>query len=261
MKLPRRFVFYGHANAYSGWLYRPEHLNLSSGASAALSPAGGEVEASQKRQRFPPYLTVGAARATARGRFDKRRDALAASRGKCSEDELTSTTDCTVEIEDIRLDEARFRVKHLRAGLVSKSPEVGKESPVRLARDTFLKGVSIDGYELAVSIDTKTFSEHDTFDKALKHLKRTAPVFEQHDRLIYTTVATRLEWVDRAHPDASIDGNMLKVANFGRIYFGELFIEDSTRRLTLMRAHLGSPIGGQIGFGNVGTNGSWYPPT
>ena len=261
MKLARRFVFYGHANAYSGWLYRPEHLNVSSAASAALSPTGGDVEASQKRQRFGPYLTVGAARAGARGRFDKRRDAVAASHGRCGEDELTATTDCTVDIEDIRLDEARFRVKHLRAGLVSKSPAIGKESPVRLARDTFLTGVSIDGFELAVTIDTKSFGEHDTFDKVLKHLKRHAPVFEQHDRLIYTTVATKVKWVGRAHPDATIEGHMLRVANFGRIYFGELFVEESMRRLTLMRAHLGSPIGAQIGFGNVGTNGSWYPPT
>jgi len=40
-----------------------------------------------------------------------------------------------------------------------------------------------------------------------------------------------------------------------------LFIQRASWRMTLLRAHLGSPIGLRVGFVDVGANGSWYPPT
>ena len=43
MDLTPRFVFHGHACAYSGRLYRPEDITIPSPASSALSVAGGRV--------------------------------------------------------------------------------------------------------------------------------------------------------------------------------------------------------------------------
>lgn len=261
MNLARRFVFHGHACAYSGRLYRPEDLIIPSPASAALSVTGGLSEASSKRQRFTPYLSVGRAQVRADGRFDDRKKAIAMTHGRVAEDALTATTICAAEIEDIALDSRRFQVKQIRGGLTSTSPRRGAQPPIRLARQTAIRGVTIDGYKLTVTIDTKGFEEAGTFDALLKRARKHAPVFEQHDGIIYTTIVSRLAWSGRAHPTATIDGHMLYVPGFGRVYFGEMFVEPSVRRLTLMRAHLGSPTGIRVGFGDIGTNGSWYPPT
>ncbi|MFO7303253.1 MAG: hypothetical protein DIU54_012635 [Acidobacteriota bacterium] len=260
MKSERRFLFHGHACAYSGRLYRPEDLIIASPASAALSVAGGLSEARARRQRFTPYLSVGPARASAQGRFDDRRKAVAMTHGKLAEDDLTSTTACEVEIEDIALDDKRFRVESLRGGLTARSPLKGNEPPIHLVRGTAISGVSIDGHTLVVKIDTKRFSKPASFAALARDLRKSA-VFEAHDTILYTSIVSSLEWSGKPHPTAKITGHELYVPEFGRVYFGELFIERSAWRLTLMRAHLGSPIGLRVGFGDVGTNGAWYPPT
>jgi hypothetical protein len=52
---------------------------------------------------------------------------------------------------------------------------------------------------------------------------------------------------------------MVIVPNFGKVYFGELLMSALERRMTLARFELGSPLGGYVGGGDVGSNGSWYP--
>lgn len=261
MDIARRFTFHGHACAYSGRLYRPDDITIASPASAALSVAGGLSEASAKRQRFASYLRVGKSFVSTRGQFDDRKRAVAMTHGRLGEDELVSSTVCSAEVHDIVMDDKRFKVKEVRASLSGASPAKGNEPPIRLGK-TAIKGVSMDGYELTVTLDVKPFQKHDTFDALLKNADRKkGPFFDAREGVIYTSIVRELAWAGKAHPDAVIDRHCLYVPGFGRVYFGELFIDRSSRRLTMLRAHLGSPIGLRAGFADVGTNGSWYPPT
>ena len=59
---------------------------------------------------------------------------------------------------------------------------------------------------------------------------------------------------------ARISGHSVHVKDFGTVFFGEMLITGHTRRLTMVRMQLGSPESGSIAFGEVETNGSWYPP-
>lgn len=262
MDIARRFIFHGHACAYSGRLYRPDDITIASPASAAISVCGGLSEASAKRQKFASYLSVGKSSASAHGRFDDRKRAVAMSHGRLGEDELVSSTECSAEVHDIVMDDKRFKVKEARGSLSAASPAKGNEPPITLGKHTSIRGVSMDGYELTVTLDLKPFQKYDTFDALVKNADRKkGPIFESRQDVIYTSVVRELKWAGKAHPEAVIDGHCLYVPGFGRVYFGELFINRSSRRLTMVRAHLGSPIGLRAGFADVGTNGSWYPPT
>lgn len=266
MEIARRFLFHGHACAYSGRLYRPKDITIPSPASAALSITGGVSFAEGKRQRFPPFMTVGKCSASAKGQFDDRKRAVEMTHGRLGEDALTSSTVCAATVEDIELDEKRFRVKYLNAVLQASSPSKGNEPGIRLGRQTVIRGVSMDGHELAVTLDVSRFQSADSFDAILKTgrtsvKKGEGPILQNHGDVLYTTIVRGMKWVGKAHPTAVIDGHELYVPGFGRVYFGELVVDRSSRRLTLVRAHLGSPIGLRVGFGDVGSNGSWYPPT
>lgn len=262
MDLIRRFVFHGHACAYSGRLYRPENIIIPSPASSALSVAGGSAESAGKRQRFDPFLRVGSSWTSAQGAFTNQKDAVAMTHGQIPETSLSSSTILSAEVKKIAADDKRLRVEFLRAGLVAANPGKSGEPPIQVAPDTRIDAVTIDGYELTVVLDLKRFENADTF-AALSRLsaKAAGPVFERHPQVIYTTIVRELKWKRKPHPTAILEGHCLYVPEFGRVYFGELTAERTARRLTMMRLHLGSPISIRVGFGDVGANGSWYPPT
>jgi hypothetical protein len=262
MDIARRFIFHGHACAYSGRLYRPEDITITSPASAVLSVAGGRAEASAKRQRFKNYLSVGKSSVSAHGQFDDRKRAVAMTHGRVREDELVSSTTCSAEVHDIVMDDKRFKVKELRAALDGASPGKGNEPPIRLGRQTTIKGVSMDGYDLTVTLDLKRFQKHDTLDALVRNAEsKKGPYFDARVGVMYTSIVRELKWAGKAHPTAVIDRHCLYVPGFGRVYFGEMIVDGASRRLTMLRAHLGSPIALRAGFADVGTNGSWYPPT
>jgi hypothetical protein len=71
----------------------------------------------------------------------------------------------------------------------------------------------------------------------------------------------KIEWDGTPHPNAEIHGHVVYVPEFGKIYFGEMFITGHYRRLTMVRFQLGSPDGGEIVAADGETNGSNWPPT
>jgi hypothetical protein len=78
--------------------------------------------------------------------------------------------------------------------------------------------------------------------------------------LIYGTVVSSLEWQGNPPEGAVITGNSVRIPGFGTIYFGEILIEESFRRLTLLRFQLGSENGGCGSAGETQSNGSTWPP-
>lgn len=258
----RRFVFHGHACAYSGRLYRPEHLVIPSPASAAVSVAGGLSEStSATRKRWGGYLSVGASTAIASAGFDDKKQAVAMSHGKVGEETLASTTTASAEINGIVADDKRIQIEQVSVSLVATPSRDGGQSSIRIGRKSAIRGVTIDGHTLQVTLDLKRFDEEATFDACARSSQGKALVYAAHKDLIHTTLVTGLAWRGKPHPTAVIEDNSVYVEGLGRIYFGEIFIERAARRVTMLRLHLGSPIALRVGFGDVGTNGSWYPPT
>ena len=284
MHLPRRFVFRAHASAIGGRLYRPIDLPLASPAAAALTVSGGVSEARAARVSCRPFLSAGEAIARVEGGYDDRAQAVAWTHGRLDEDEMTTVTTAFCAVRDLRVARARLTIRRLQAGLVSRSAGSGSESSIALARATAIDGVAIDGHPLAVTIDHAPFEQLDTRAKLVaaaagprfahryggNFLMTTAlagrrapkrPRLADEGGLILATIVSSVAWKRRPHPKARIEGHTVVVPDFGRIYFGEMFIAADARRLTLLRLKLGSPEGGNGTVTEVETNGSWYPPT
>jgi hypothetical protein len=283
MEIKRRFVFHGEAAAYGGRLVRPADIIIEARGGSSLPVAGGRCRSELQPAHFGDFIQVGSASTFAEGLFDDLKQAVEASFGRVRLDALTTTTTVNAEVRDIVVGtKPRLTVKRLRAALVSKSPSASSETSVRMADDNAVQGVDIDGHKLVVELVTKAFQQYDTYSR----LRSAAddPRFEKEygdclltksvsdgrpappsGRLvegragIYATIVKSIRWDGAPYPGATIDHHVVTVPNFGAIYFGEIFVTRDSRRLTMMRLELGSPVGGVVAFAEVQDNGLWYP--
>jgi hypothetical protein len=106
---------------------------------------------------------------------------------------------------------------------------------------------------------SKKFGQHFVADAALAGQVRRAGLVVRNG-LVYTTIVEKITWVNnKPFPKSRIDGHVVTIPNFGKIFFGELLIGGAERRLTMVRFEMGSPVGGWADGGGVDTNGSYYP--
>jgi hypothetical protein len=283
MDIKRRFVFFGNAAAYGGRLVRPADIVIEARGGSSLPVTGGRCQSALQAVQFGDFIRVGSATTFAEGLFDDLKQAVEASFGRVRPDTLTTTTTVNAEVHDIVVGtKPRLSVKRLRAALVSKSPTASDETGIRMADDSAVQGVDIDGHILVVELATKAFQQYDTYSK----LRSAAddPVFARDNgdclltqsvsdgrpappsgRLVegragvYATIVKNIRWDGEPFPGATIDHHLVTVPNFGKIFFGEIFIKRDSRRLTMMRLELGSPDGGDAAFAEVEDNGIWSP--
>lgn len=73
-------------------------------------------------------------------------------------------------------------------------------------------------------------------------------------------LVTIVKKITTKHPDVELIGsNGLRLKDYGSIFLGELLIQQNHRRLTMLRAQLGSPVGGTVVCGEVESNGTMVP--
>lgn len=286
MELTRRFVFKGYASALSGQLYVPKTTIIDlDGGSCALGLAGGRSRSEVQSKSFGDAVKIGAAASWCEGIFDDEKRARAVVSHEARQEELTSTTTVNTEIKEMTVGNNKgpfFTAKRIRATLISRSPDGSGEPRIAPAKETVIEGAAIDGFGLTISLNLSLFQTNDTRakivavadDKKLskadrRNLSMHTPLERQSQpfrpRLvssqdtIYTTIVRDIKWTGKPYPKAEIEENSVVVPDFGRIFFGELLIGTSERRLTMVRFELGSPLRGYVGGGDVGSNGSWYP--
>lgn len=292
MDMTPRFFFYGHAAAISGRMYRPRAFYVDAEGASALTPAGG-LSRSEISGRSIGTLSFRRASTLAEGRFEDERQALALTHRRVREDELKTETTVAAEVEGLTVGtKPRLAVRLARGVLTSQSPEVSGQPAIQLGRDTDIRGVSIDGYTLTIRLNHELYGRADTLAKLQssiddrrfleRHASSLLPASQATSRrgsarsrqrdllaearaafrkeVLYATIVRSIEWAGgRRHPGGSIDGHVVTVKNFGMIFFGEILISSSSRRLTMMRLELGSPEGGRVAIASVGKNGGWVP--
>lgn len=279
MDIERRFVFRGSATPAGGRISRPKELVIETSGASALTVTGGRSRGQVGRARFGEFASFQSASTLAEGLFDDRAKTRELTLRRVAEESLTTTTTVRAEVRQVVVGSApALRVEHLRAALVARSPGASGEPSIKTA-ELRIAGVSIGGHALLVELDTELFERQDTRAKLLtavdkpaivrKHgasLLLSGPAAQQRRRLlvqadgtIYASVVKEIRWKGKPYPGATIDHHVVVVPNLGRIYFGEIFIDAISRRLTMLRLALGSPVGGFLAFDEVQTNGGWYP--
>lgn len=281
MEIKRRFIFRGNAAAFGGRIVRPQDVILEASGASVLTVAGGRSTWSTKEVRFGDFVRLRSASTFAEGLFDDTKKAIALSHGKVAEDTLTATTVVRAEVKELSVgSKPQLKIKAIRASLTSTSPAASYEPSIKLHNDTTVDGVTIDGHKLEVEIERGVFQRYDTRAKLLT--AADDPKFvKEHGGLLYMnqptagapppsrgrlmresgyilgTIVKRITWGGKPFPGAVIDENSVIVPDFGTIYFGEILINASARRLTMVRLDLGSPTGGSGVYVEVDTNGTW----
>jgi hypothetical protein len=276
MELRRRFVFRGNAAGFGGRIVRPNDVILQSTGGSCLPVTGGRSAWSENNVDLADFVRLRSSSTSAEGRLDDTKKAIELSHGRGEEGTLTTTTRVRAEVRDLTVGAKPFpllKVNSVRATLTATSPSDGYEPSIKLHDDTAFDDISINGHQLDVEIEKTIFQRHDTHTALLKaaddpgwvkehghHFYMNTPArggLVRGSGYILGTIVKRIKWRDRPFDGAEIDENSLIVKDFGTIFFGEILINASARRLTMLRLKLGSPTGGDAVFVEVDTNGSW----
>jgi hypothetical protein len=281
MELTKRFLFRGNASALSGLFYRPKPVIVDMPGASSLGVSGGRSQSRIQGSSFGDVMRFGSAMTLAEGTYDDVKLATAVSNHEAEPFTLNSTTKVVSEIRELAVGQKPlFRAKLIRGALVSRSPAGSGEPSIAPGPGTAIQGVDIGGFALNVVLNATLFRQYDTRSKvaAAADDPKLARKFSQHfvanaavtgqvrraglvvrNGLVYTTIVEKISWVSKPYPKSSIDGHVVTIPDFGKIFFGELLIGGAERRLTMVRFDMGSPIGGWADGGGVDTNGSYYP--
>ena len=284
MDLTRRFVFRGNASAVAGQIYRPKTIIVdANGGASSLGVSGGRSRSKIGGASFGDIIKFGSAFTLADGLFDDEKQAAAVTDHKGRQSQLSTTTTVTAETREISVGvKPVVTIKRVRGTLVSRSPQAGSGEPsIAPARDTTIQGVTIAGNPLTVNLNIGLFQKYDTRSKVLAAaddpkcfrgygnqlvtgatidgIAPERPGLISRDGVIYTTIVKELKWESKPPKNARIDGHSVIVNDFGTVYFGELLISGTERRMTMVRFEIGSPVGGYCDYVDVGSNGTFFP--
>jgi hypothetical protein len=279
-----RYVFHSHAAAFGGHIVRPKDIVLEANGASALLVTGGRSVAHLPRTRYDEFFEVESAHTFAEGLFEDPAKFVEVTHHRAQEHSLTAVTRVHAEVKGFALGrKPRLMIKRLRAELNGRSPLGSGQPSIRVGRDVALEGVTIDGHTLVVELNPLPFQQFDTHAKLLVAADDPAFVRESGDALymtrrfngqpdfppsgrliesrgtIYATIVKSIRWDGAPFPASEIDHNVVTLPDFGRVFFGELLISRDSRRLTMVRAALGSDAGGSASAGDVQDNGSWSP--
>jgi hypothetical protein len=278
----RRFVFRGNAAAFGGHIIRPDDLVIEAHGASSLPVTGGRSVSRVGPPPQNPYFHIDSAETFAEGLFENHDQFRAFTLGQMEQDALAAVTRVRTDVRGFVLGrEFKLRVKRILAELHSRSPRASNQPSVRIG-DVAVDGIDFNGHRLVVELDPSPFQRCDTHAKLLAAAddpdfvkqwgsalfmqtpRDGGPPVPPYGRLvetngvIYCTIVKSIRWEGDPHPGAKIAGNSVELEpDFGRLYFGELLISEHSRRLTMVRAAMGSGGGGSASGGDVETNGQW----
>jgi len=273
---PRRYFFRGHATGVSAHIRRPEDQVLPIQACSSLPVTGGHHESQAGTCQLGKWISLESAKTTAHGDYADASDGVATTHGTVGFDAVPVVTTVTADVRNLVV-LGRVRIGRAAFGATNRNPQT-KEDPSIGLHDVVLEGVSIDDCPLAITLATDFFTKHDTRKKLADAHGAGLPTehaamflhpngspnptnrYPEAQGVARCTIVKQIAWAGKPHPDATIQGNAVTVPNFGKIYFGELFVEAKSRRVTMVRFQLGSSDGGEIDVSSGEPNGGTWPP-
>jgi hypothetical protein len=77
---------------------------------------------------------------------------------------------------------------------------------------------------------------------------------------LHCSIVRQVKETNLSGPKVTIPyGNAICIPQVGRLYLGELSSDGDTKRLTMLRLELGSPVVGTVAAAGPQTNGKWFP--
>ncbi|HEY3457472.1 MAG TPA: hypothetical protein VGK64_23020 [Bryobacteraceae bacterium] len=283
----KRFIFNGAAVALAAHIRRPNDLFIRAVAPTNIPVTGGLAEGQASGQNFHEIISFESASSRTLGDFADTHSAASFTNANHGENGLSTHTFVESSVSglkvDVPLDTGKgrrvFAVKQLRVRLESASD---RRNPIAFrSLETTFAEVSVDEVPLKVITVADLFSQHETKAKLVQRYEKDADFRKRYGNLffstgrreskneipnskglIYGTVVAGLEWQGKKPDKCEIIGtNRLKIEGLGSVYFGEIFIDENYRRITLIRFQLGSTYGGDMAACEAQGNGSTWPPS
>ena len=276
-----RYHHHAHAVALAGEVTHPFHEVIDVQAPATIPSAGGVSSSHKKRYRLPGVLMHHGARTKATGRHNPEANrhelmAHAALEGLNIEDVLT----------------VDFVTAHLTATYRTDVKDDGQEAQIS-PRGSMFHRLRIAGRDIDLEPNVDLYHELDTLAKVKQAYKDNKDQFkEKFDRDSFVGKESELPpthhqffpWrkqkptaelpTHRGHtiiplftvknPNEpgvfEVRGNVVYVANFGRIHIGEMVITPHERRVMMIHVDMGSPTHADLMVASVCTGGGQTDP-
>ena len=279
-----RFLFRGSALALGGRIRRPD-LPIQSQAAALTGVSGGISRNRTTGAKFGDIVSYASADSEVQADYQDPAAAVKFTHGNHAQNRLPTRTTVRTSLTGVAIINADATTRRsltcakLSAQMVSTWP--GSQGQTSFSGiSAAVDGLKLDTFDVDVAFTPEMFADRDTRGK-LEHAYESSDTFRRvYDRfffrpagkdipssqmpesggLTYCTIVSRISWRGAPNPNARIEGHKIVFKDFGTIYFGELFVSEFSRRLTLMRVELGSPCGGSLDFAEVETDGHGYPP-
>jgi hypothetical protein len=147
-------------------------------------------------------------------------------------------------------------------------------TPVK--EDTNLDGLVIDGVRFRIELDSKPFRALGTCHE-FDHGATANPDFGQRlaKRLLslreqsasgpvgkgcyVSSIIKSIEPLDAMPKGADIDEHVITWPDFGKVILGEMLISEFSRRLTMVRLEMGSPVEGSVAAADIQSGGQGLP--
>lgn len=276
----RRYVFRGYAVPVGGRIVRLGECSngekipdgFIEAPTAAIGVAGGRSRVRFSRRALlcqaRDFVRFKRAEATVVGQFDLD-DYYKVTCHEKDLDELAATTQATVAVDGLDVGtHLRLRVGRFFAGISSTSRYAEGEPSVLIDPQTGYSEVSFldrnarREYPLMVEVDVSRLNGTPTAARfveasAAKSARQDESQPGTVDGQRYDTIVTRVAWAKEPFPNSKIDGNSVYVPGWGTLFLGDVLISPHTRRLTMIRARLGSDGGGGLSGGDVADGGAW----
>lgn len=277
-----RFIYRGNAVGAAGHIEKPDDTILWVQGASSLPVIGGYARSAGERVNFPEYLTVENTKTETNGAYSEREKAFRTI--------ATSSVQRVNITKRLQVDllEATLISSHpvdgreptiVPGGTVIKNMRIdGYPVNVKIDIEFFTKYCTMSSLSKAYADDDaffkrygKRFWSRDPQSppppvtpppaKAAKGpsgkdaSKQAAPGKRQIPTVAGYVLCSVVHEVQTDHPKITVDGHVLTLPGFGRIFLGELLVTGVSRRLTLLRAKLGSPVTGDIACAEVENNG------
>jgi len=229
--MERRFFYHAFGVGVGGRITRPCCEVIEAQAATALPSVGGYGSSHVDSFRFKDIVSVRSARAYVVGSRD--------------DDNRSLNTSVTVTVEGLNILDV-ITADVITARLASRH-STGDDEPVITAVGSEFRNLRIGGELVNVQINCKPLFEERPYSafKDESKQKRAEPWLVSKDgQRMLGSIFTPHE---------------IDVPSVGKVFLGEILLLPYSRRLTMVRVALGSPVDGDAELASGEINGTTYP--
>lgn len=269
----RTFLYHAHGVALGGVIRRPFEYVLESQAATSLPISGGYGSSRVSNFKFRELISF--------------KEAYTQVSGSQSAKDGSYNTLVTTTVEGLNIADM-ITADRIVARISTQHGEGDEETRVLPVGSEFV-GLRVAGHSVDVELDTALFAECDTLAKFKRRYQaetefaktmRARFLWDDVDKNAPEILKQRYKWqtnsealpeskgilpcslVKAIHcdcPETKMYGNTLVIPQFGIVYLAELYMEQSSRRLTMMRLEMGSPMEGTLTISGGEGNGLPFP--